>query len=217
MPDDDEQPDINLAHLEAMGQIFAKHGVTDLLGVHLIHGHSQISEDKIMLGTSFYTGKSGRWTKPTSISGVDLHNIHGHIFVLKDEQHFVAYEYREGAKDLSGAKIEFFADFVGYLLKHKLENLLGLQVLDGHDSMVEFVLDNGGTVMLKEKDAKFSRAYRTTGWRFSSDGTISHSGDTHAGTVRGTHQVFTGSKPLTTIKGLHELLVTEDLINIHDV
>ncbi len=68
--------------------------------------------------------------------------------------------------------------------------------------MLKSVLGREGTVMLREQNVNHG-GYRITGWSFeqSEDGIISvKGGESHAKTVKGTHQVFTDGKSLPTVK-----------------
>jgi len=71
----------------------------------------------------------GCWTKSTDNSTIDLNAVHGHIFVLKNNE-FLAYEYQdEPLPDLSDIEQNFVAKFVHYSTSNGLADFLGLQVL----------------------------------------------------------------------------------------
>ena len=84
---------------------------------------------------------------------------HPHIF---DEQHFVTYEHREDAKDLTTINAEFPQDLIDYLIKNDFTHLIRLKVLDGEDEMVKFVLTDFYTVMLKEPEVNYGSIFRNT-------------------------------------------------------
>lgn len=186
----------------------------------MIHGHLRLNSDKIMLGTKVQN-PTGCWTRPTDISEVQKENIHGHIYVLTDNDSFNAYEWREGSPcSIADVDPEFFYTFVRYLRLNKLENLVGLQVLEGYsqENLLEFILGNeAGTVMLQQSEANHGKMFRITGWSFNDeDGIITYNNsETHAATKKGTHQVFTGSKPhpnIRTVEDLRQILKDADIL-----
>ncbi|KAL8725171.1 MAG: hypothetical protein Q9166_007525, partial [cf. Caloplaca sp. 2 TL-2023] len=221
LKDDSEQPEVTADQLMSLAELFTSHGAQELFGVHLIHGHFQIEEDTIMLGVDLGKDSPGYWTKPTNSADIDKDNIHGHIYVLSSKNDFVAYEYREGpSMDVrKGVNPSFFPQLAMYLVRNNLAGVLGLQVLDrlavGSETMLEFVLGESGTAMLREQDVNHGGIYRITGWTFQQDGEgiISvNGGESHAKTVRGTHQVFTGSKPLPTLEAVKDVLHKEGIV-----
>lgn len=210
------QPEISEADLANLAEIFTRHKVLSQFGLHLVHGHFSIPPDTIMLG-NYVSELSGYWTKPTAIKDVDLNNIHGHIFVLKGTNDFVAYEYRNGAPVNLSVSAEFFGDVSQYFRKNGLEDVLGLEVLNRGASvkMAEFDLGaDSGTIMLKEAETNHGGVHRITGWAFEQrEGIVScNGGSVHAKTVRQTHQVFIGTQPLKHVQGLVDALQGEDII-----
>lgn len=95
LKDDSGQPEVTADQLQSLAALFIRHNVQNVFGLHLVHGHFQIDEDVIMLGVGLGIGSPGYWTKPTKYVNVDKDSIHGHIYVLSSENHFIAYEYRE--------------------------------------------------------------------------------------------------------------------------
>ncbi|KAF2184559.1 hypothetical protein K469DRAFT_688571 [Zopfia rhizophila CBS 207.26] len=184
--------------LETYLTLFVRHNVHTILGVHLIHGHFEIPEDTVMLGKNF-ENPLGRWTKPTDMNTIDLNTIHGHIFILKNNE-FLAYEYQDGPMpDLSEVGQNFVAEFVNYITSNGLTDVLGLQVLiDGMESdMSELILERG-TVMLDTSKVKGCVPTRITGWKFEvRDGEprACQANETHAEMTSGNHKVFNSGKP----------------------
>ena len=81
--------------------------------------------------------------------------------------------------------------------------------------MLEFVLGEDATVMLREQDVDHGGIYQITGWSLERgrDGIISvNNSESHAKTTRGIHQVFTGSKPLPNVKTVKNILHKEGII-----
>ncbi|KAM3518328.1 hypothetical protein MY4038_010124 [Beauveria bassiana] len=202
LPDDKNQPEISVFHLNNIKELIVKYGVQEKLGIHLVHGHLQIDHGSVMHGTPM-TNIRGCWSRPTAISNLDVSNIHGHIFAISPNGHFQAYEYRNGAPPNIEVHDEaFIAALCNYLREHQLESLIGLQVLneDKNRELQEFVLgDNNGVVMLDAADTNITDSYRVTGYAVhvdESDAKVLKGGEKHAPTVKQTHQVFTDGKPL---------------------
>ncbi|RSL46037.1 hypothetical protein CEP51_015997 [Fusarium floridanum] len=162
----------------------------------------------------------GCWTRPTDILGLDVSNMHGHIFALSPNGQFQAYEYRQGApQPMSPNDDAFVAALKAYLQKHGLGSLIGLQVLneDKDKKLQEFVLgDNNGAVMLDAEDTKIMESYRVTGYVVETDEsgfTELKGNETHTPTIRQTHQVFTDGKPLPDEKSLMDALRADGVID----
>ena len=192
-----------------------KYNVEEIFGLHLIHGHLSLPQDEFMLGRTI-NDLPGCWTKPTAFSDVNLKEIHGHIFMLVDDDKLVAYEYRDGAPiDISAVNSSFFLDFIKYLKLHRLNKLLGLQSLNGMPAinMNEFVIGHTGTVMLADEMINKSGVYRYTGWSIEEkDGQSPFVvRDAHAKTTKGTHRVFVSKNP-EDIEELRNILVNEDIL-----
>ncbi|KAG9229006.1 hypothetical protein BJ875DRAFT_524637 [Amylocarpus encephaloides] len=199
--DDADQPPVAEEHLQKLAALFVRHNAQETLGLHLIHGHFQTSENTVMLGTNFQNPML-RWTKVTRVTDVDLNNIHGHIFVFTGSG-FIAYEK------------EFFVDFVDYLVTNDLTKLLGLQVLmDVNMTMWELILDQG-TVMLDASVVRNCKPTRITGWRFEAvDGEprVHESNETHAAMSSGNHKIFNAGKPLPKLENVDDLKTS--LVNV---
>ena len=166
-----------------------------------------------MLGTNF-ENPCGRWTKPTDIDIINLDRVHGHIFVLKNNE-FLAYEYQDGpSPDLSGIGKDFVVEFVNYLTRNSLTDVIGLQILmDGMDhDMWELILDQG-TVMIDAAKLHGCVPTRITGWKFElSDGSprVCATNETHSRMTTGNHKVFNVGKPqpkIDTVDDLKDALV----------
>ena len=108
----------------------------------------------------------------------------------------------------------FQTHLVWYLQANELTTLLGLQVLgkQAPDNMCEFIIQNNGTVMLDSKELKNWTPHRVTGFMSNQQGAAQpREGETHAKTVRGTHQVFTNDK-IGGEECLMDLLRAEDIL-----
>ncbi|KAK7414964.1 hypothetical protein QQZ08_012466 [Neonectria magnoliae] len=209
LPDDKDQPEISPAHLKEITEIIVSHHVQEKFGIHLVHGHLQVDQGKVMYGTAM-TSLRGCWTRPTNISGLDIGNMHGHIFALSPNGRFQAYDPNDDA---------FVAALEAYLQKHGLGSLIGLQILneDKDKQLQEFVLgDNNGAVMVDAEDTNIMESYRVTGYVVETDesGVTELKGnETHTPTIRQTHQVFTDGKPLPDEKSLMDALRADGVID----
>lgn len=221
LKDDSGQPEVTADQLQSLAALFIRHNAQDVFGLHLVHGHFRIDEDMIMLGVGLGTGSPGYWTKPTKYANVDKDSIHGHIYVLSSENHFIAYEYREepSADKWKQVHPSFFSELALHLVTKDLAGVLGLQVLDrpavSSERMLEFILGGEATAMLREQDVNHGGIYRVTGWSFGQDedGIISVKGnESHAKTTKGTHQVFIDGKPLPTLEAVTDVLYKEGII-----
>ncbi|KLU90687.1 hypothetical protein MAPG_10539 [Magnaporthiopsis poae ATCC 64411] len=158
-----------------LAALFTRHGAEKAFGIHLVHGHFQIPEGTVMVGTNFQNPDM-RWTKTTDLDKLDTSSIHGHIFVLT-KNGFRAYEFQDGPLlDLSHVGRDFLADFSRYLADNNLADVIGLQVLGDEPcnshGMSELILDQG-TIMLDTSLVKNCEPTRVTGWSFgSSNGSL---------------------------------------------
>ncbi|KAI1774176.1 hypothetical protein F4818DRAFT_442335 [Hypoxylon cercidicola] len=207
LPYGGDQRQVPEAHLQEILQLILTNGVKDKFGVHLIHGHLQIGKGEVMFGKALTNANArGIWTRPTSITELDLSNIHGHIFVLSSDCRFTAYEYREGPPPAMNSNDNIFiAQFAKFLQKHGLTDLLGLQVLAGYRAkMQEFDLSGSGP----------------EGWSTEADkttGIIELKGnDVHAPMQNGNHRLFQDSK-LTDEESRLNVLKREAIILVPSV
>ncbi|EQL33191.1 hypothetical protein BDFG_04637 [Blastomyces dermatitidis ATCC 26199] len=205
--DDCDQPPLADTHIMNLADIFVRHNADKAFGVHLIHGHFKIPKNTVMLGINF-ENPSLRWTNATSIDKIDLASVHGHIFALTKEG-LCAYELQDGPlPDLSDVELGFLDEFIEYIVKNNLANLVGLQVLGCVDSsMLELILDQG-TVMLDSSIVKNTVPTRVTGWRFESVNgkpRVCSANETHAKMNSGNHKVFNAGKPLPKLENVEEL------------
>lgn len=204
-----------------LAQLFLRYNVEAAFGLHLVHSHFKIPSDAVMLGSIFSGDPSGYWTRPTPWKHVGAKMVHGHIYTVTEEHGLLAYEYREGIapKNVEGVNSAFFHEFIDYIESNQLGGIIGLEVLeDGLCSQIqllEFVLADQGTVMLKQEDVTDARISRITGWSFArgADGIVSTKGNTaHASKAGGPHQIFTDGKLVGNIDAVMSLLLRNDII-----
>ncbi|KAM0513231.1 hypothetical protein ACHAPE_008079 [Trichoderma viride] len=213
LPDDGDQPDVQQVHLQELASLLERFHVQNKFGIHLIHGHLQLDVDSVMFGTNLKSIR-GCWTKPTSIDKIKPAEVHGHIFRLMASGNMQAYEYREGPiASLDNVNPVFFEELVKYLQANDLTDLLGLEVLTEEvpEMMCEFVLENNGTVMLDSRDLKSWTPFRTTGFVYKPGMVDLQGSQSHAKTVRHTHQVLIGGK-IGKEDPLMDVLRDEDIV-----
>ncbi|EJT79321.1 hypothetical protein GGTG_04406 [Gaeumannomyces tritici R3-111a-1] len=161
-----------------LAALFAHQNAEKAFGIHLIHGHFQIPEGSVMVGTNF-EDPAMRWAKITDIATLDASSLHGHIFVLTESG------YRAGVEH-DGAVIE-----------DQLNNLATTALL---------ILDNG-TIML-DSIVKNTTVSCITGWTFQASHKglrACNGGESHSATVNGNNKVFTGTKPFPKLKNVDDL------------
>lgn len=109
---------------------------------------------------------SGKWMKPVQLDSLDLNNIHGIVFKFDPkEKCLVPYEFAEGPMLVSEEGLvnndfvdnlnSFVKDFVNYVEKNNLTDIIGLQYLGAIEinsqhtpSTAEFELGQKGTITL---------------------------------------------------------------------
>ncbi|KAJ9130463.1 hypothetical protein NKR23_g12191 [Pleurostoma richardsiae] len=221
LPHPEEQPGVSDDWLKSLGELFVRHGVQDMFGIHLLHGHFTAPQGTVLFGTQFQV--SGRsqacWTKPVPVADLATELIHGHVFRLQPDGSFIPYEFHAGDADSKAANTgpAFFQELADFLRCNGLADLIALQVLDSSRDKTNMELQVGpqGTVMMDEKDLiGFSPPRITTGWSFKvgDDGVISCKGNDVYSAKKNTHQVFQDSKPLPTVEALKEALREEGII-----
>ncbi|QSS66848.1 hypothetical protein I7I51_03060 [Histoplasma capsulatum] len=171
--DDSNQPPVADAYITDLAEIFIRHNVEKVFGIHLIHGHFKIPKGTVMLGTNFES-PSLQWTKVTDIDKIDPSRVHGHIFALAEDD-LCACELQGGRPlpDLSGIGPEVLDGFINYIVKNNLTSLIGLQVLGWSDSsMSELILDHGAVMLGSTyvKNIKNTAPTLITGWKFEMTG-----------------------------------------------
>jgi len=214
-PPDTEFPQIDVLSdgFKELYAIIAKYNVQSHFRLRLLHRHITIPEGQILLGTST-TEPLGYWTRPTRISDIDLHNIHGHIFSVDttsctsegERRHALLFpsEFREGPPVRVGnIDGKFFTEFTECLWIKGLENTLGLEAIQGQaGKMIEFSFDIG-SLLLKEEDVKAEvREERKgqfklqeTGWTVTvKGGNVYKTGETRCVTFSNGHLKVTDSK-----------------------
>ncbi|KAK8925044.1 hypothetical protein H634G_05658 [Metarhizium anisopliae BRIP 53293] len=168
LPDDAKQPEIQEYHILDLAALFVRNRAHNIFGIHLVHAHFTIPTRTVLLGAN-YDRPRCRWARTTPIPDMDLSDIHGHIFVLRDNG-FRPYEYQTGpAPDLSQIDDMFLHDLSDYLYANNLSSFIGLQIVDENPAnMLELILPQA-TVMLCASDLNGCISTRQTGWRFETE------------------------------------------------
>lgn len=179
--------------------LIRRYNLESTFQVHLIHRHDKIGQNQLRVESGLKT-ISGSWTKPIAIECLNLHEIHGNVFMLLPDKRFISYEFCEGPPPASLANIDinFLRELATYLWSNQLTNLVGLEVHHGRQAMgmVEFEMNGGGTVLLPESKVTYGRLDRATGWTLGkSKGPTEPDGQPQPGThwavtTKNTHKVF---------------------------
>lgn len=195
---------------------------SEVFGLHLIHSHFHAPADTVLMGEAVSISSTAQacWTKPitSTLEGV---TFHGHVFSVRADGQFIAYEYHKGElnKQAHDVSILFSQELASFLLSENLNHLLALEVLDASTTCRQKELQVGplSTVLFDEQDIlALAPATVTTGWSFTigHDGVIScKGGTTYAQQMtKETHRVFVDGKPLLTDDDLVAVLREEGLI-----
>ncbi|KAJ6436709.1 DDE superfamily endonuclease, CENP-B-like protein [Purpureocillium lavendulum] len=165
LPSDKVQPEVEHL-LEQLAEIFVRNNAHKVFGVHLIHGHLQIPEKKVLFGEK--RDPCCRWTKPTNVDSLNLASLRGHIFLLTDKG-FHPYEYDSGQHpDLVDVEDNFVAELADFLRTKRLSRVIALEVLENPlpETMMELVLGDYGTMMMTPEHLRGCTPFRQTGWAF---------------------------------------------------
>ncbi|KAM4067492.1 hypothetical protein HRG_001410 [Hirsutella rhossiliensis] len=165
LPSDEAQPEVEHL-LQQLAEIFVRNNAHKVFGVHLVHGHLQIPEKKVLFGDR--TGPRCRWTKPTKMDTLNLDTLRGHTFILTDKG-FHPYEYHSGKHpELAQIEDNFVSELADFLRTNQLSRIIALEVLDSPlpDTMMELVLGGCGTMMMEPERLRGCRPFRQTGWAF---------------------------------------------------
>ncbi|EFZ04008.1 hypothetical protein X797_012101 [Metarhizium robertsii] len=171
--------------------IITKYNAQSRFRLRLLHRHTTIPKEQILLGTSI-TKPPGFWTRPTPISDVDLQNIHPHIISVDNEARngrLFPSEFREGPP-ASNWSIEsgFFTEFTDYLRVKGWENIFRLEIIQGQTGkMIEFSFDIG-SLLLEEAEVSGQFESQETAWTIRvRDGAVDKDGETRCVIIQGQH------------------------------
>ncbi|KAH7114114.1 hypothetical protein EDB81DRAFT_893361 [Dactylonectria macrodidyma] len=183
-------------HRIALDRMFKKHGVGNIYAVHGLHKHFDLEEGHHLVGhIESYQQRNYRWTRALPNNSLDPNNLHGHIFQLTPDNKLCAYEYQVGPlPDAPHDHNAFISEFSDYLGLHKLDSILGLEVLipQFQGKKVEIVL-YGHQMLLCDRELMKERDSSTvTAW-------LSHPQSNEL--TDGVHYVIQGDKHETFNKG----------------
>ncbi|PHH64720.1 hypothetical protein CDD81_3982 [Ophiocordyceps australis] len=165
LPSDEAQPEVEHL-LQQLAELFIRNNAHKVFGVHLIHGHLEIPEKKVLFGDR--TDPRCCWTKPTKVDSLNLDSLHGHTFILTDKG-FRPYEYHSGQHpELAQVENNFVPELADFLRTNQLSRIIALEVLDTPlpETMMELVLRDHGTIMMEPKHLRSCKPFRQTGWAF---------------------------------------------------
>jgi hypothetical protein len=221
-------------HVKTLLAIIAKSGLREKLGIHLLHRHESIPEGQIKLETKLQT-LPGKWVKPVSIESLDLSAIHPVVFTIVSD--FIAgalcfrldpYEFGEGPSPVSVNDLvdnNCIEEFVNYITKHGLVDVIALEVLDSGDGKqpdeptAEIEVGEYGTIILPKSMINGGELI-PTGWPniiqpYDPDGEPpagQHWNKATSSTGAVTHKVHVDQ--IENEKGLLDELVRKEIIRI---
>lgn len=152
LPSDHRFPsvDVRSTEFKGAGAIIAGYKAHNHFWLRLLHRHTKIPEGRVQLRNNL------QQTCATSISDINLKEIHGHIFSVKEGSFFPS-EFCQGPpcpNDADTIDKTFFEEFLEYLKKNKLQDVLGLERKQGcAEPMVEISSDNS-SFLLSEQAAR---------------------------------------------------------------
>ncbi|KPM41997.1 hypothetical protein AK830_g4581 [Neonectria ditissima] len=221
LPQPEDQPEISDTTLKNLGELFVRHDVHEIFGIHLLHAHFHVPEGNVLYGIQAQVSGNSEscWTKPVPVDELAAKPMHGHVFHLQPNGAFVPYEFQEGEVPYNAVQAPkaFFRELAEFLHFNNLAGLVALQLLDGprDRTNTELLVGPQSTLMMDTKDVfGLDPVQITTGWFFQvgEDGIIScKSSDVYA-PKKNTHGVFQDSKPLPTLEALKEALFHEGII-----
>ncbi|KAF2752537.1 hypothetical protein EJ05DRAFT_459017, partial [Pseudovirgaria hyperparasitica] len=210
LPPDTAFPEINVLSdgVKQLCAIISTYSAQSQFRLRLLHRHTTIPVGKILLGTRISEPR-GYWTRPTCISDIDLHKIHAHIILVdatsrtsegeRSSPLLFPSEFREGPPVSAGTiDRNFFLEFTNCLKITGLENVLGLEAIQGQAAkMVEFSFDSG-SLLLEEAEVREEVIgqfkSQVTGWAVTEDGAVDQTGETRCVIISGSHYNITNSK-----------------------
>lgn len=111
--------------------MFEKYGMSEVLGVHLLHRHEPLSDGEIKLEAKLDTVHNGKWSRPTPIAGLDMSDIHAVTFrFVAGDIVLLPYEFAKGPSPDIEIKDSCIEAVLNYVTDHQLFDQVALQILD---------------------------------------------------------------------------------------
>jgi len=132
--------------------------------------------------------------KPTRAEDIPLDNVRPHNMCVSPDGQIAFYEFRAGGNlGFSDDYEAFLKDFIAYIKEHRLERIIGLQLLQGPVTDMTEIAFSTCTIMLEESGTESESI--PTGWRTTDDGVNSLTVYETHGVVDGVHRRFNAGAP----------------------
>jgi hypothetical protein len=219
LPPDSPFPQIDILSdgFKELYIIIAKYNTQSHFRLRLLYCHTIIPKGQILLGTSI-TEPSGFWTRPISISDIDLQKIYSYIIsvdtascITEDEKRnalLLPSEFCKGpVVSIGNIDSNFFIEFTYCLWANGLEKTLGLEAIQVQaGKMIEFSFDIS-SLLLKEEEVKVEKRglfkLRETGWTVTTKGgAVDQTGEIRYITFENGYTKITNSQ----VKGISDII-----------
>lgn len=179
-------------------KIIATYDVQDIFQLQLMHRHSEIPADHVLLSRRLKECY-GYWSAPIQTACVDWNHVRGSSYCLDSSGNFSPTEFQAGLPDRTlQVNPQFLDAFREYIQTNNLgtNNLgtrFGLQVLgESDEKMIEFSYDIGNILLPERAVTMKTQApnvqFRTTAWTVTRNGDlVDHDGKTDCVVVLGRH------------------------------
>jgi hypothetical protein len=188
LPAEHHQPTIEDSQLQGGAEIIAKYDEQDRIAMHLLHSHGVLDSDNVMVTRKI--SKSATATSPVFVkqpmSGAQALRggpLSPRVLAAREDKRVHPCELKEAKRpqEVLDINIEVFREFAEYVIRHKIHQVLGLQLLDSEESqdpeLVEVEDGAGGTATFYSHDVPDSEHTRTTTWVVEKiDGVVSWKG-----------------------------------------
>lgn len=159
LPGIDEQSPPSNEALQAVGRIFASHGVNVDVGVSLLHKHFMLDDEAVMVHDGLRCSPALPEASDTTLNGCS--------FFLRDSE-FQAFEYEK--TEFPNLSLTFLQELGEHLLNNKLEHLVALSKLDKeHPKLMEHCEEAGKMHVCELTEDEISPA-EATEWKFDTQG-----------------------------------------------
>lgn len=199
-------PTLEEPHRGALHLMLQRHNAQDVFCLHILHRHIHLEEGHHFVGHLEPLQEwDYRWTRSVSNEALDPSNIHGHIFQVTPDG-LQAYEYQVGPMpDMSQVDDAFFSEFSSYLLKHRLESIVGLEVLIPQykdQRVAELILSGHQTLMVDLALLSKGDSSTITAWISNRESNELTVGEVHVTERDGTHKTFNAGAPWPDLESI---------------
>ncbi|TLD29467.1 hypothetical protein E2P81_ATG05761 [Venturia nashicola] len=182
------------AHLTTLKSLIQSHNFEHIFTIHRLHRHFDLLQGDVVYGTK-HTHPIYAWlAKPTPTDIISLDETHPHNICVSPAGHITSYEFRAGKfNGFPDGLDRFLEEFISYIRVHKLESVLGLQLIQEAVRNMTEIAFSTCTVMFEESNTTTQSI--PTGW-CATDGGVKNLSvyETHR-EVDGVHRRFNEGTP----------------------